>query len=69
MVGNRPVIGVRNPVRSASPSSYLRAKNAAAFCNKAKSTTSPQPTSHLLQKSEPSLAAGGGIPILNEKKH
>jgi len=28
MVGNRPVVGVRNPVRFTSTSSYLRAKNA-----------------------------------------
>jgi hypothetical protein len=28
MVGNRPVIGVRNPVGSTSTPSYLRAKNA-----------------------------------------
>jgi len=28
MVGNRPVAGVRNPVRSTSSSSYLRVKNA-----------------------------------------
>jgi len=27
MVGNRPVVGVRNPVRFTSTSSYLRAKN------------------------------------------
>jgi len=27
MVGNRPVVGVRNPVSSASPNSFLRAKN------------------------------------------
>jgi hypothetical protein len=32
MVGNRPVVGVRNPVSSAFPYSYLRAKNAAGFC-------------------------------------
>jgi len=30
MVGNRPVVGVRNPVRSTSSSSYLRVKNAGA---------------------------------------
>jgi len=28
MVGTRPVVGVRNPVRSTSISSYLRVKNA-----------------------------------------
>jgi len=28
MVVNRPVVGVRNPVRSTSSSSYSRAKNA-----------------------------------------
>jgi len=28
MFGNRPVVGVRNPVRFTSTSSYLRAKNA-----------------------------------------
>jgi hypothetical protein len=28
MVGNRPVVGVRNPVCSTSTSNYLRAKNA-----------------------------------------
>jgi hypothetical protein len=28
MVVNRPVVGVRNPVRSASPYSYFRAKKA-----------------------------------------
>jgi len=28
MVGNRPVVGVRNPVHFTSTSSYLRAKNA-----------------------------------------
>jgi len=28
MVGNRPVVGVRNPVRFTSTSSYLRAKSA-----------------------------------------
>lgn len=30
MVVIRPVVGVRNPVRSTSSSSYLRAKNAGA---------------------------------------
>jgi hypothetical protein len=28
MVGNRPVVGVRNPLGSFSPPSFLRAKNA-----------------------------------------
>jgi len=31
MVGNRPVVGVRNPVCFSSSSIYLRAKNAAAL--------------------------------------
>jgi hypothetical protein len=39
MVGNRPVVGVRNPVVLAYPYSYLRAKNAAGFCPEQQSTT------------------------------
>jgi hypothetical protein len=57
MVVNRPVVGVRNPVRSTSTSTYLRAKNAGA--GSPASDGDPHPRKlHL--KSEPGSAAGGG---------
>ena len=58
MVGNRPVVGVRNPVRSVSISSYLRARNAGMGLPE--SGGKPHPGNKNL-KSEPGPAAGGGI--------
>jgi hypothetical protein len=69
MVGDRPVVGVRNPFRSVPPSSYLRAKSSGILSRTKINHFPGYP--HLIPatKSEPSPAAGGGIPILNEKKH
>jgi hypothetical protein len=41
MVGNRPVTGVRNPVCSTSPCSYLRAKNVGSDLPESGGTTDP----------------------------
>jgi hypothetical protein len=74
MVGNRPVVGVRNPVRSTSSLSYLRAKNAGTGSPESGKPhqRKPDPGNHHLigaMTSEPSPAAGGGAIILNEKKY
>jgi hypothetical protein len=64
MVGNRPVGGVRNPVRSTSSSSYLRAKNAGTG-----SLESGKARPNYKPNSEPCPAAGGSATFLNEKKY
>ena len=74
MVVNRPVVGVRNPVRFASIPSLLRVKNAGMGSLKSGQGHQRKPHPHnphliLRTTSEPYRAAGGGATILNEKKY
>jgi len=74
MVGNRPVVGVRNSVGSASITSFVRAKNADTDSRESGNAPPHKPFPRnphltLATASEDSLAAGGGATILNEKKH
>jgi hypothetical protein len=67
MVGNRPVVGVRNPVRSTSISSFLRAKNAGTGSPESDNATDPAKRH---PKSEPCPKLLEAAPeILNEKKY
>jgi hypothetical protein len=63
MVGNRPVVGVRNPVCSAFPASYFRAKNIGAG--------SPQPgqnSSGTTDSGNPHLILAMSLAMTSEPK-
>jgi len=72
MVGDRPVIGVRNPVCPVSPSSYLRAKNRRATHSVQRHLIFTakrvlELATHFATTSEPSPAAGGGATIPSQR--